>query len=353
MQQTEIYKRPLLGSAFGGGGRQFLRHSVRNGSLGRKSNIPLTPAFRRNATGAIAVASLRDAGLGRVVAVSTERFIPNGMKNGVKTTANFQKSGDFVPENENGIWHKNTVLIHKYRNFVPKMGSKQLLISIKAVILYPKMKSKWHKTTANSNKSRNFVPKKRMNDLINIFNENSGFLKSKDIISRTQWRNLAKMLNENLVYKVKRGLYRLSDYDADQLTDVSNIIPDGVLCLFSAWFHYELTTTIPHSYYIAIEKKRKIVLPDYPPIKLHYWQKNQYDLGISTYTKDGIVIKIYDIEKSVCDAVKFRNKTGIDIAAEVLKNYLHRQDRNLTKLVSYARQLRIEKILRTYLEVEL
>jgi predicted transcriptional regulator of viral defense system len=127
--------------------------------------------------------------------------------------------------------------------------------------------------------------------------------------------------------------------------DIELIVPNGVLCLFSAWFYYELTTTIPHSYYIAIEKKRKIVLPDYPPIVLYYWQKNQYDLGISTYTKDGISIKIYDIEKSVCDAVKFRNKVGMDIAIEVVRNYVRRKDRNFDKITKYARQMRIETIM--------
>jgi len=56
-------------------------------------------------------------------------------------------------------------------------------------------------------------------------------------------------------------------------------------------------------------------------------------------------IKIYDLEKSVCDAVRFRNRIGLDITIEVVKNYVGRKDRDLNKLINYARQLRIESIM--------
>jgi predicted transcriptional regulator of viral defense system len=165
---------------------------------------------------------------------------------------------------------------------------------------------------------------------------------------------LLKLVKQGVVTQPKRGVFYLEDEMQNPIDiDIESIVPNGVLCLFSAWFHYGLSTTIPHSYYIAIENKRKIVLPDYPPIVLHYWRKNQYELGISSYTKDGITVKIYDIEKSVCDAIKFRNKIGIDVTAEVLKNYLKREDRNLIKLTDYAKKMRIYNLLKIYLEIEL
>ena len=52
---------------------------------------------------------------------------------------------------------------------------------------------------------------------------------------------------------------------------------------------------------------------------------------------DGYVVKIDDLEKSVCDAIKYRAKIGLDVATEILKNYLKRKDRNLSKLVRYAK----------------
>lgn len=68
---------------------------------------------------------------------------------------------------------------------------------------------------------------------------------------------------------------------------------------------------------------------------------------------DGFNIRLYDVERCVCDAVKFRNKVGMDICSEIINNYLERPDRNLSKLMDYARRLRVGKILEQYLQVKL
>ena len=68
---------------------------------------------------------------------------------------------------------------------------------------------------------------------------------------------------------------------------------------------------------------------------------------------DGFNIRVYDIERSVCDAVKFRNKVGIDVCSEIISNYLERSNRNLSKLMDYARKLRVGTILEQYLQVKL
>jgi len=186
-----------------------------------------------------------------------------------------------------------------------------------------------------------------MDSLIEHFNTNSGFLKSKDISSRNQWRELSKMLNDSSVSKIKRGLYRLSDYPQDNsFIEVSNIVPGGIFCMFSAWFYYHLTTTIPHENHIAVSQHKKIQLLNYPPVKLYYFTDKFLQMGITQIEIDNWPVKIYDIEKSVCDAVRFRNKVGMDIAIEVVKNYVQRKDRDFNKLTNYACPLRIEKVMR-------
>jgi len=188
-----------------------------------------------------------------------------------------------------------------------------------------------------------------MESLASIFTANHGFLSSKDISSRTQWRALRKMQDDNSVLKVKQGLYQLNNYFEYDIafTEAANIVPCGVFCMFTVWFYYNLTTTIPHQSHIAVTQKKKITLPNYPPIKLYYWSDKYYQIGINEIKVDNLQIKIYDLEKSVCDAVRFRNKVGIDIAIEVLKNYVKRTDKNLNTLIKYAKQLRIENIMRT------
>lgn len=68
---------------------------------------------------------------------------------------------------------------------------------------------------------------------------------------------------------------------------------------------------------------------------------------------DGFKVKVYDVERCVCDAVKFRNKVGIDVCSEIIDNYLSRSGRNISKLMDYARQLRVGNILENYLQVKL
>ena len=190
-----------------------------------------------------------------------------------------------------------------------------------------------------------------MEDLTNLFEANFGFLKSKDIVGRTQWMKLRKMLDDHSVSKVKRGLYQLNNYFEYDIsfTEVANIVPCGVFCMFSAWFHYGLTTTISHQSHVAVTQKKKITLPNYPPIKLYYWSDKYFQHGIIEIKVDNLQVKISDLEKSACDAVRFRNKLGIDITIKVLKNYVKRTDKNLNTLSKYAQQLRIEKIMQTML----
>ena len=68
---------------------------------------------------------------------------------------------------------------------------------------------------------------------------------------------------------------------------------------------------------------------------------------------DGFSVNVYDVERCVCDAVKFRNKVGMDVCSEIINNYLERPERNISRLMDYARTLRVSAILEKYLEVKL
>lgn len=158
-----------------------------------------------------------------------------------------------------------------------------------------------------------------------------------------------KLLEKGAILKLKHGVYKWKNDDENEWLDITRIVPYGVLCLFTACFHYELTTFVSSEYHIAIPKKSKIVLPNYPPIKLYYWDTMGFNLCIIETIIGQTTVKMYDLEKTVCDMMRFRNKVGIDIAKEVLKNYLKRPDRNIAKLNEYARKLKISSILTQFL----
>lgn len=192
------------------------------------------------------------------------------------------------------------------------------------------------------------------NKLQILFREHKGYLTKKELPDAYTYYQLLKLVKEGTVQRIKQGVYHYESPESNStMIDMEKIVPDGVLCLYSAWAHYDLSTQIPLSFNIAIEKNRKISLPDFPPITLYYWQREYQELGVITEIIAGYAVKIYDLEKSVCDAVKYRTKIGTDVTSEILKNYLKRKDRNLSKLMKYAKQMRVEKTLKTYLEIGL
>lgn len=177
-----------------------------------------------------------------------------------------------------------------------------------------------------------------------------GYISTKEL-SYWQEQQLQEAVRKGEAIRLKNGIYADIDALANTMVDIRVIVPRGILCLWSAWSVYRLTTQIPNAYYVAIGRARKIVLPDYPEFQLVYQSDNLLSIGATRKTVQGYDIPIFDIERSVCDAIKYRNKVGIDVMAEILQNYLRRPDRNISRLMDYASKLRIRKTLNQYLEV--
>ena len=172
---------------------------------------------------------------------------------------------------------------------------------------------------------------------------NGGYISSTDAKKASLYNQLLYETRIGRIVRVRRGVYALNDGLAKQMIDVETLVPGGVLCLYSAWSFHELTTQIPQAYNIAVERTRRITLPDFPPIELSFVSQKAYNIGIKEYEIDGFKVKVYDLEKSVCDAIKYRNKIGLDVSSEIFKNYLSRKDRDITLLYEYATQLRVGK----------
>ena len=127
----------------------------------------------------------------------------------------------------------------------------------------------------------------------------------------------------------------------------------NVICTYRKSGIARKTTVAYPELRLAIKRDRKIIVPEYPQVKLHHYTASILELGAIRKSIDGYNIRIYDIERCVCDAIKFRNKVGLDVCSEVMNNYLMRHERNISKLMDYAQQLRVHSILERYLQVKL
>ncbi len=189
-------------------------------------------------------------------------------------------------------------------------------------------------------------------DTIKRFPKKDSVIRAKELKRfGLSYYNIRELIHAGRLEKVNRGVYRLTDRQYDEKTEVSRLIPSGVFCLFTACLHYELSTFVSSELHVAIPKSAKYILPAYPPVKLYYWDTKSYQTGIATVQTSGVTVRMYDLEKTVCDIMRLRNKVGLDIAKEVMKNYVKRKDRDLVKLLKYARVLRVETTIKTYLEI--
>lgn len=191
-----------------------------------------------------------------------------------------------------------------------------------------------------------------MERITDIVNQRGGIVSAKDL-TRAEYTRVLRAVGRGELIKVRQGVYATPQSLVNTMVDVEKIVPNGVICLYNAWAYHKLSTTIPPSVCIAIETKRKVRLPDDSSVQLYYWKKEYLHFGIEEQEYSGYKVRITDLERSVCDAIKYRNKIGLDLCGEVVRSYLKRTDRSLSKLYVYAKRLRVANLLNNYLEINL
>lgn len=186
------------------------------------------------------------------------------------------------------------------------------------------------------------------------FRDHGGILRTSQAIREgIHPRTLYEMRDAGLIERLSRGLYRLADLPPLEDPDFVSValkVPGGVICLISALAFHDLTTTIPHEVYLALEKGSERPRLKHPPVRLFSFSPETFRAGIETHQIDGVEVRIYTVEKTLADCFKFRNKIGLDVALEALKRYQQRRTFNFERLLHFARICRVENVMRPYLE---
>lgn len=196
--------------------------------------------------------------------------------------------------------------------------------------------------------------KKRKIDPIEVFRCHNGILRTSEAIQLgIHPTYLYKLRDEGVLESLERGVFRLTsmpDFSEPDLVLVAKRIPQGIICLISALSYYDLTTQIPHFVYVALPRTARWPQVSYPPLRCFWYSENSYKNGIETIAINGCSVKIYSVEKTLADCLKFRNKIGMDVVLEALHAYWRRGNTNLDKLYKYAKICRVEKILQPIIE---
>ncbi|HEX2980842.1 MAG TPA: type IV toxin-antitoxin system AbiEi family antitoxin domain-containing protein [Anaerolineaceae bacterium] len=193
-----------------------------------------------------------------------------------------------------------------------------------------------------------------MDQAIKIFTAHKGILRTSQALALgIAPRTLYAMRDAGLIRKISRGVYQLADQELPGNPDLVSValrIPKAVICLISALHFYGLTAQIPHKVYIALPQAAEKPRLDFPPLDIVWLSDKSYTAGVLEQQVDGVQIKIYSREKTIADCFKFRNKIGMDVALEALKDYIKTPNRQIDLLLSYARLDRVETLLSRYLE---
>ena len=188
---------------------------------------------------------------------------------------------------------------------------------------------------------------------LNIFRGHDNLLRTSQAIELgIAPRTLYAMHDAGLLVKITRGVFRLAE--AAPLSDANLIqvalrIQKGVICLISALAYHDLTTQIPHQIYVAIPLHAEKPRLKYPPVRLFWFSRSVYSAGIDEHLIDGTSVSMYNREKTIADCFKYRNKIGLDISIEALKEGLDRGCK-IALIMKYARIDRVENVIRPYME---
>ena len=164
---------------------------------------------------------------------------------------------------------------------------------------------------------------------------------------------LTRAVRHGQLERVGRGLYGLPGRQVSahgSLAEVARRVPRGVVCLLSALRFHGLTTQAPFEVWLAIENKAVTPKLDYPPLRIVRFSGAAFTRGIEKHVVDGVSVRVTGVAKTVADCFKFRNKIGLDVALEALREAWHAKRMTSDDIWRHAKICRVANVMRPYLE---
>ena len=165
--------------------------------------------------------------------------------------------------------------------------------------------------------------------------------------------HLRRLLRKGLVERKSRGIYRLSETNATEhqaLAEIGKRLPQSVVCLLSALAFHELGTQLSPDVWLAVERQAARPTSVNPPLRVVRMSGKAFSEGIGEHSIEGVKVQVYTPGKTVADCFKFRNKIGLDIAMEALRECWRGKKATMDELWRYAKICRVDKVMRPYLE---
>lgn len=166
-------------------------------------------------------------------------------------------------------------------------------------------------------------------------------------------QRLYQLVRKGEVERQARGIYASTSHSftaEHTLAQVAKRVQSGVICLLTALRFHELTTQLPAEVWVALPEKARKPRLDYPRLRVTRFSGPALTDGIEIHRIEGVDVRVYSAAKTVADCFKYRNKVGIDVAVEALRDFSRRHRGGATELARFARICRVTRVMQPYLD---
>ena len=164
---------------------------------------------------------------------------------------------------------------------------------------------------------------------------------------------LVRLHRQGKLNRSGRGIYTLPDAavtERHSYAEVAKRVPEAVICLLSALTFHEITTQSPAAIWLALGKGARMPAFNSPSLRIVRLSGPSLTEGIENHRVEGVPIRVYSAAKTVADCFKFRNKIGLDVAIEALKDSVRQQKAKINEIYRYAKVCRVSNVIRPYME---
>ncbi|GAA0283705.1 Abortive infection protein AbiEi [Faecalicatena contorta] len=164
--------------------------------------------------------------------------------------------------------------------------------------------------------------------------------------------NIKYLVDKGMIEKSSRGIYILPEVWEDEIFNLQNRFKRGIYSHETALFLWDLTDRTPNRYHMTFPMNYNLTNPKKENIRCVQCKKEIYDLGIEEVTTPGgNIVRVYSVERTLCDILKTHSHVDIQVVTEAFKRYAANSNKNIPVLSEYAKLLKVETKLRSYLEV--
>jgi predicted transcriptional regulator of viral defense system len=196
--------------------------------------------------------------------------------------------------------------------------------------------------------------KPSQSEQVRALTDEIGVLRARDLASKGIPRAVLKRLcNQGELIRTGRGLYVSAIggiTENHSLAAVARQVPTGVICLLSALRFHGLTTQLPPDVWLAIPSQARRPKGAAASIRPVHFSGKALTAGVEKHLVEKVAVRIYGPAKTVADCFKFRNKVGLDVAIEALRDCWQQHKATAEELRLYARICRVENVMRPYME---